>query len=102
MLRGARQVFRLKVAYVQAEDVEEEQIFLNIVDELAVTAGIPIPVAIVIEKERAVNAFALGDVETQTVIGVTEGMLATLSRDELQGVVAHEMAHLIHGDSVIC
>ena len=99
LLQGIGPLVELLGGRRASSEVPEDQIFIDIVEELALTSGIPFPVPIVIEKERALNAFAMGDVETQTVIGVTEGMLVTLARDELQAVVAHEMAHLIHGDA---
>ena len=99
LLQGIGPLVELLGGRRASSEIPEEQIFIDIVEELALTSGIPFPVPIVIEKERALNAFALGDVETQAVIGITEGMLVTLTRDELQAVVAHEMAHLIHGDA---
>ena len=71
----------------------EQQQFVNVVEEMAIASGLPKP-RVYIVPDPDPNAFATGrDAETAS-IAVTEGLLATLSRDELQGVVAHEMAHI--------
>lgn len=74
-------------------------ILMNIVDEMETSAG-----GIVVERyvvpTGAMNAFALADIRGRCVIGITEGLLSRLSREELQGVVAHEMAHIVSNDSL--
>jgi heat shock protein HtpX len=64
----------------------------NVVEEMAIAAGVPMPRVMVMETD-ALNAFATGNIDGQRPDRVTRGLLNTLNRDELQGVVAHEMAH---------
>lgn len=65
----------------------------NVVDEMAIAAGLPAPRVYVVPDDDP-NAFATGHDAATASIAVTDGLLGTLSRDELQGVVAHEMAHV--------
>jgi heat shock protein HtpX len=71
----------------------EQRQLVNVVEEMAIAAGIPKPRVWVVPDQDP-NAFATGRDAESASIAVTEGLLATLSRDELQGVVAHEMAHV--------
>ncbi|AEC19217.1 Zn-dependent protease with chaperone function [Pusillimonas sp. T7-7] len=77
-------------------DLEEQKV-LNVVEEMAIASGIPVPPVYVMEDE-SINAFAAGHTPQDAVIGVTRGCISLLSRDELQGVVAHEFSHIFHGD----
>src|SRR5690606_9576644 len=77
-------------------DLEEKKV-LNVVEEMAIASGIPVPPVYVMEDE-SINAFAAGHTPQDAVIGVTRGCIRLLSRDELQGVVAHEFSHIFHGD----
>ena len=70
----------------------------NVVEEISIASGVPMPKVMVLETE-ALNAFATGNRVGNGTIAVTRGLLDTLSRDELQGVVAHEMAHLANLDT---
>lgn len=79
-----------------ATDPHERRL-LNVVEEMALASGIPVPPVYVIE-DAAINAFAAGHTPRDAVIGVTRGCLTALERDELQGVVAHEFSHIFHGD----
>ncbi|MDO9519609.1 MAG: M48 family metallopeptidase [Pseudohongiella sp.] len=74
-----------------------EQRLLNIVEEMAIASGTPVPPVYVME-ETAINAFAAGHSINDAVIGITRGAIDKLSRDELQGVIAHEFSHVLHGD----
>lgn len=74
-----------------------EQKILNVVEEMAIASGTPVPPVYVLE-EQAINAFAAGYTPADAVIGITRGAIETLSRDELQGVIAHEFSHILHGD----
>ncbi len=76
----------------------DERRLLNVVEEMAIASGTPVPDVWVLENERSINAFAAGLSREDAVVAVTEGTLALLSRDELQGVVAHEFSHLLNGD----
>lgn len=75
----------------------KEQRLLNIVEEMAIASGMPVPPVYVLDEE-GINAFAAGYSPADAVIGVTRGAIDTLSRDELQGVIAHEFSHILHGD----
>jgi Zn-dependent protease with chaperone function len=70
----------------------------NVVEEIALASGVPAPQIFVMEKEPGINAFAAGYAPTDAVVAVTRGTLDHLSRDELQGVVAHEFSHIVNGD----
>jgi Zn-dependent protease with chaperone function len=85
---------RLLHAYTQDPD---ERKILNIVEEMAIASGTPVPPVYLIEEE-GINAFAAGHNLQNAVIGVTRGCIHLLSRDELQGVIAHEFSHILHGD----
>jgi len=74
-----------------------EQRLLNVVEEMAIAAGIPIPAVYVLDED-GINAFAAGFTSADAVVTVTRGCLRKLSRDELQGVVAHEFSHILNGD----
>ncbi len=70
---------------------------LNIVQEMAIASGTPVP-QVYILNEQGINAFAAGWKTTNAVIGITQGALERLTRDELQGVIAHEFSHIFNGD----
>ncbi|HTL52557.1 MAG TPA: M48 family metallopeptidase, partial [Planctomycetota bacterium] len=76
----------------------DERKLLNIVEEMAIAAGIHVPPVYVMEDERAINAFAAGHSPNTAVVSVTAGTLRMLSRDELQGVIGHEFSHILNGD----
>jgi len=79
----------------------EERRLLNVVEEMAIASGVPVPEVYVLEREPGINAFAAGNTSSDSVIGVTHGTLHLLRRDELQGVIAHEFSHILNGDSGI-
>ena len=70
----------------------------NVVEEMAIASGVPMPEIYVLEQETAINAFAAGHTPANAAVAVTQGALDTLSRDELQGVIAHEFSHVLNGD----
>ena len=70
----------------------------NVVEEIAIASGVPVPKVYVLEHEAAINAFAAGYSPSDAVIAVTRGALDRLNRDELQGVIAHEFSHILNGD----
>lgn len=70
----------------------------NVVEEMAIASGVPVPEIYVLEHETGINAFAAGHTAANAAIAVTQGALDTLSRDELQGVIAHEFSHVLNGD----
>lgn len=74
-----------------------ERRLLNVVEEMALASGVPVPPVYVLPEE-GINAFAAGHASADAVIGITEGSTRLLARDELQGVVAHEFSHVLNGD----
>jgi Zn-dependent protease with chaperone function len=70
----------------------------NVVEEISIASGVPVPKLYVLENEAAINAFAAGFTPSDAVVAVTRGALDRLNRDELQGVVAHEFSHILNGD----
>lgn len=76
----------------------DERRILNIVEEMAIASGVPVPPVYVIEDD-SINAFAAGISPQRAVIGLTRGCIRQLTRDELQGVVAHEFSHIFHLDT---
>jgi len=88
----------LTMANAKEIDKADAPQLYNVVEEMAIAAGVPMPRVMVLETE-ALNAFATGNRVGHGTIVVTRGLLDTLSRDELQGVVAHEMSHLANLDT---
>jgi Zn-dependent protease with chaperone function len=80
-----------------ASDPDERK-FVNVVEEMSIASGVPVPRMYIMENEEGINAFAAGTRPETAVVAVTRGCLRTLSRDELQGVVAHEFSHILNGD----
>jgi Zn-dependent protease with chaperone function len=75
-----------------------EQRLLNVVEEMAIASGTPTPPVYLLDGEDGINAFAAGFTASDAVIGITRGAATRLSRDELQGVIAHEFSHILNGD----
>jgi len=78
-------------------DLDERRL-LNVVEEMAIASGVPVPAVFILEKEPGINAFAAGLTTSDAVVAVTKGTLQKLNRDELQGVIAHEFSHILNGD----
>ncbi len=76
----------------------DERKLHNVVEEMALAAGIPVPQVYVLPDERGINAFAAGHSNSDAVVAVTSGAMRLLSRDELQGVIGHEFSHILNGD----
>lgn len=76
----------------------DERKLLDIVEEIALASGVPVPEVFVLDHEHAINAFAAGFTSHDAVIVVTQGAMNLLGRDELQGVIAHEFSHIFNGD----
>jgi Zn-dependent protease with chaperone function len=70
----------------------------NVVEEMAIASGVPVPEIYVLEQESGINAFAAGYTQSDAAVAVTRGALELLSRDELQGVIGHEFSHILNGD----
>ena len=72
--------------------------FVNVVEEMSIASGVPMPRLFVLEQEAGINAFAAGYTPADAAITVTGGALRSLNRDELQGVIGHEFSHVLNGD----
>ena len=72
--------------------------YYNVVEEIAIASGTPVPEVYVMENEPGINAFAAGYSATDAAVAVTQGTLEKLNRAELQGVIAHEFSHIFNGD----
>jgi Zn-dependent protease with chaperone function len=70
----------------------------NVVEEMSIASGVPVPDIYVLENEPGINAFAAGFTPGDAAVAVTRGTLEILDRDELQGVIAHEFSHILNGD----
>jgi Zn-dependent protease with chaperone function len=78
----------------------DDRKLLNVVEEMAISSGLPMPRVYILEGD-VINAFAAGYRPEDAVVGFTRGAIERLNRDELQGVAAHEFSHIYHGDTRI-
>jgi Zn-dependent protease with chaperone function len=76
----------------------DERRILNIVEEMALASGMPVPPVYLLKKENGINAFAAGTTPANAVVGITQGALDQFNREQLQGVIAHEFSHILNGD----
>jgi Zn-dependent protease with chaperone function len=76
----------------------DERRLINVVEEMALASGVPVPQIYILDREKGINAFAAGYSPNDAAVAVTRGCLDALSRDELQGVIAHEFSHILNGD----
>ena len=88
---GGRQVF------ASSRNALDRKVW-NVVEEMALASGMPVPEIYLLDDEEGINAFAAGTSLDDAVIGITHGCATRLSRDQLQGVVAHEFSHIVSGD----
>ena len=97
---GGGAVARELGATLLAEDTSNPKYrrLRNVVEEIAIASGVPVPDIYVLEQESGINAFAAGYSSADAAIAVTRGALDKLTRDELQGVIAHEFSHVQNGD----
>ena len=79
----------------------DERRLLNVVEEMAIASGVPVPQVYVMDDEAGINAFAAGHSASDAAIGATRGCVKLLSRDELQGVIGHEFSHILNGDMAL-
>ncbi|MCL1856920.1 MAG: M48 family metallopeptidase [Kiritimatiellaeota bacterium] len=82
---------------LQTRDFKERRL-LNVVEEMAIASGVPMPRVFVLAGEKGSNAFAAGFKSKDAAVAVTQGLLNTLNREELQAVIAHEFSHILNGD----
>jgi Zn-dependent protease with chaperone function len=100
LARGGRAVAELldgRLVNSNSTDGNERKL-LNVVEEMAIASGVPVPQVYVMDGEAGINAFAAGHSASDAAISVTRGAMTLLTRDELQGVIAHEYSHLLNGD----
>jgi Zn-dependent protease with chaperone function len=76
----------------------DERKLLNVVEEMSIASGVPMPQVYVMDEENGINAFAAGHKPGDATVTVTRGCMKLLSRDELQGVIGHEFSHVLNGD----
>lgn len=99
---GSRVAEALGGTPVRADDPDEGRRRLyNVIEEMAIASGLPVPAVFVLERESGINAFAAGRTPSDAAVAVTRGCLVHLSRDELQGVIGHEFSHILHGDMTL-
>ncbi|MEO7773879.1 MAG: M48 family metallopeptidase, partial [Steroidobacteraceae bacterium] len=101
VLRGGGGVVARSLGGVRVDRGTEDPLrrrLLNVVEEMSIASGVPMPEVYVLEREASINAFAAGHTPANAAIGVTQGTLQQLNREQLQGVVAHEFSHVLNGD----
>ncbi|AXJ01814.1 Zn-dependent protease with chaperone function [Cyclonatronum proteinivorum] len=98
--KGGRAVAEMMGARLVSSNTQDqhERKLLNIVEEMSIASGVPVPGVYVMDGEKGINAFAAGYGTRDAVVGVTRGCMELLNRDELQGVIAHEFSHIFNGD----
>lgn len=99
-LRKGGKVVALSLGGVRLDHkgaTSKQLMFLNVVEEMAIASGVPVP-PVYLMDEDGINAFAAGYETSDAVIGVTRGSLEKLNRDQLEGIVAHEFSHILNGD----
>lgn len=79
----------------------QQRVLRNVVEEMSIASGVPTPAVYLMRNEDGINAFAAGFSTRDAVVCVTQGCLTRLTRDELQGVVAHEFSHILNGDMTL-
>lgn len=100
LARGGSAVAELldgRLIHSETGDADERKL-LNIVEEMSIASGVPVPRVYVMDNENGINAFAAGHSTSDAAISVTRGALRLLTRDELQGVIGHEFSHVLNGD----
>jgi Zn-dependent protease with chaperone function len=97
---GGRSVAESVGAMPVSPDTSDPQLrqLRNVIEEVAIASGLPVPDIYLMQDERGINAFAAGYSPSDAAICVTQGCIDQLSRDELQGVIAHEFSHVLNGD----
>jgi Zn-dependent protease with chaperone function len=100
LARGGSAVAELldgRLVNANTSDADERKL-LNVVEEMSIASGVPVPQVYVMDSEAGINAFAAGHSASDAAISVTRGCMKMLSRDELQGVIGHEFSHILNGD----
>lgn len=97
---GGRAVAELLDAQLISQDAADLKLrkVLNVVEEMAIASGTSVPPVYLLAGEPGINAFAAGFTPKDAIIGITRGAVDRLSREQLQGVIAHEFSHIFNGD----
>ncbi len=96
---GATVALGLGGRYVNPETNDpDERRLMNVVEEMAIASGVPMPLVFVLDDEEGINAFAAGYTPNDAAVAVTLGCVRLMKRDELQGIIAHEFSHILCGD----
>ncbi|MBU0637243.1 MAG: M48 family metallopeptidase, partial [Planctomycetes bacterium] len=96
---GATVALGLGGRYVNPETTDpDERRLMNVVEEMAIASGVPMPMVFVLDDEEGINAFAAGYTPNDAAVAVTLGCVRLMKRDELQGIIAHEFSHILSGD----
>lgn len=82
---------------LSTDDLAERRL-VNVVEEMSIASGVPVPAIYILDDEEGINAFAAGFSSRDAAVAVTRGTLNRLTREELQGVIAHEFSHIFNGD----
>ncbi|HKB59163.1 MAG TPA: M48 family metallopeptidase [Gallionellaceae bacterium] len=98
--RAVADAFGARRVDPDTHDAKERQL-LNVVEEMAIASGVRVPAVYVLDDEEGLNAFAAGHSVSDSIVAVTRGLLDTLNRDELQGVIGHEFSHILNGDMAL-
>lgn len=96
---GETLVRRLGAREARPSTHADEQRFVNIVNELSIASGMRAPLPMVLAQQTSINALAAGWTEQDAVVAVTQGAIDALTREEMQGLVAHELSHIREGDT---
>lgn len=100
-LRGGGAAVALSVGAVPVDPATSDpqlKRYANVVEEMSIASGVPMPRLFVLPREEGINAFAAGYSPNDAAVTVTAGALNRLNRDELQGVIGHEFSHILNGD----
>jgi Zn-dependent protease with chaperone function len=99
---AVRKFFRARdLGQTDCTPAPNDRSLLNVVEEMAIAANVPTPRVFLLDEDSSINAFALVQRGERSIVGVTAGARDTLSRDELQALVAHEIGHIANGDAAI-
>lgn len=83
---------------IESPSSQDERQLVNVVEEISIASGVAKPAIYLLDGDQSINAFAAGNTDDDAVLGITSGAIKHLSRDQLQGVVAHEFSHILNGD----
>jgi Zn-dependent protease with chaperone function len=100
-LRGGGSALALSLGAVAVDPTTSDPVlrrYINVVEEISLASGVPVPRLFVLPEEPGINAFAAGYTPADAAVTVTGGALQQLNRDELQGVIGHEFSHVLNGD----